>query len=302
MGKRRKKYLTEVVDEIKALFKNYEQKAFIRNEIRDIYYLSLKEFKIYKSEDYWTFEDLLKKEGVLVEIKLIHQDNSSERTIFTTNDGSNFDIGLRIKQRSYFSHHTALDLLNLTSQVPKVYYLSQDLHMVNSIRQSIKADLTQDKINKAFSKEQRQTSNIYRIQNRNIKFIILERKALNHEIGVVRDSSLTNWPCTDVERTLIDIAIRPQYSGGIFSVIEAYNRAYKKIDLEKLNSYLVDFNYKYPYHQLIGFYLNRTGYAKNQLGDFSSKISNYRFYMTYNMVSMQFDDYWKVFYPKGINF
>ncbi len=39
---------------------------------------------------------------------------------------------------------------------------------------------------------------------------------------------------TDVERTLIDITVRPEYAGGIHEVLKAYRLAKDKVSVNKL--------------------------------------------------------------------
>ena len=103
---------------------------------------------------------------------------------------------------------------------------------------------------------------------------------------------------TDLERTLIDIAIRPAYSGGVFEVLEAFEIAKEKIDVYKLNKYLEILNYIYPYHQLIGFYMDKAGYDEKTLDVFNKK-SDFDFYLTYNISNKEYNKKWKIYYPKG---
>ncbi len=67
---------------------------------------------------------------------------------------------------------------------------------------------------------------------------------------------------TSMERTLIDNAVRPAYSGGVAHVLEAYKRARGRVSVSQLTSLLAKFDYTYPYHQSIGFYLKRAKYSE----------------------------------------
>ena len=60
---------------------------------------------------------------------------------------------------------------------------------------------------------------------------------------------------TNLERTLIDAAVRPVYAGGVFEVRKAYQLAKEKVSVNRLAALLQKLNYIYPYHQAIGFYL-----------------------------------------------
>ncbi|MBN1765422.1 MAG: hypothetical protein JW860_09220 [Sedimentisphaerales bacterium] len=71
---------------------------------------------------------------------------------------------------------------------------------------------------------------------------------------------------TDIERTLIDIAVRPEYAGGPFEVLRAYKSAKNKVSINRLTALLKKINYVYPYHQVIGYYLDKAGvYQKSQI-------------------------------------
>src|SRR5690606_7606937 len=64
---------------------------------------------------------------------------------------------------------------------------------------------------------------------------------------------------TDIERTLIDIVVRPIYSGGIGEVARAYREAAARVSGNRLATYLKSLNYTYPYHQAIGYYMEKAG-------------------------------------------
>lgn len=61
---------------------------------------------------------------------------------------------------------------------------------------------------------------------------------------------------TKLERTLIDIAVRPNYAGGVHHVLEAYAAAKSRVSVNVLLATLQKMEYVYPYHQVIGFYIS----------------------------------------------
>ena len=95
--------------------------------------------------------------------------------------------------------------------------------------------LNQESIDRVFSKEQRTTTNIYKDEISNERYVLIEKKLNIENIGIITDSSF-DYPTSDIERTLIDCVVRPQYSGGIFSVLEAFRNASDILNLEKLDS------------------------------------------------------------------
>ena len=73
---------------------------------------------------------------------------------------------------------------------------------------------------------------------------------------------------TDLERTLIDITVRPNYAGGAKAVLSAYRQARGRISVDKLLTFLKRFDYVYPYHQAIGFYLEKSSYPQSDWAPF----------------------------------
>lgn len=70
---------------------------------------------------------------------------------------------------------------------------------------------------------------------------------------------------TDLERTLIDVTLRPAYAGGVFEVPKAYALARERVSVNKLVTMLRNLEFAYPYHQAIDYYLERSGYTASQL-------------------------------------
>ncbi len=64
---------------------------------------------------------------------------------------------------------------------------------------------------------------------------------------------------TDLERTLVDIVVRPAYSGGIAKVLEAYRAASKRVSVTRLATLLTRLDHAYPYRQAVGFCLEASG-------------------------------------------
>ena len=82
---------------------------------------------------------------------------------------------------------------------------------------------------------------------------------------------------TDLERTLIDIVVRPAYAGGLLNVMEVYKKVAHTVDIAHLTDLLRTLNYLYPYAQSIGFLLERAGRSANELkkleGNFQARVS-----------------------------
>jgi hypothetical protein len=106
---------------------------------------------------------------------------------------------------------------------------------------------------------------------------------------------------TDIERTIIDISVRPVYSGGVHEVLEIYRKANAKISPDKLVERLVTLNYTYPYHQVIGNYLEKAGvYEKSTAERFLEFGLEYDFYLTQQMNEPTYSAKWRLYYPKNL--
>ena len=221
--------------------------------------------------------------------------NNNQKIVYTWKSNDELTVMSGLKLHSYFSHYTAMFLHQLTLQIPKTYYLNYE-HTKDTIP-SDEASLTQEAIDRVFSNPQRKASQYYSLMDR--KIFILNGKKTN-KLGVIK--VLNEKQCyeyTDLERTLIDIAIRPVYAGGVFEVLEAYKKAKDILDVKKLVNYLDKLNFIYPYHQVIGFYLERAGYSEKNLKLFDKK-KLFDFYLTYEIRNKEYSSRWKLHIPKGI--
>jgi len=103
-----------------------------------------------------------------------------------------------------------------------------------------------------------------------------------------------------VERTLIDAAVRPFYSGGVFEVLEAYRRARKTANVALLAELLKRLDYIYPYHQAIGLYMEKAGcYSTGEMASMEAFGLQYDFYLTHQMKKPEHSSRWRIYFPQG---
>ncbi|MBI3000489.1 MAG: hypothetical protein HYY46_18855 [Deltaproteobacteria bacterium] len=105
---------------------------------------------------------------------------------------------------------------------------------------------------------------------------------------------------TDLERTLIDITVRPVYSGGVFQVLRTFRKLRGSVSVAKIANMLGEIDYVYPYHQAIGFYMEKAGYEKNSLDLLKHFGLKYDFYLTHQMEEPEFSNEWRIFFPHGL--
>jgi len=199
---------------------------------------------------------------------------------------------------SYFSHYTALMLHGLTKQEPKTIYVTQE--QTSGSNQS--TPLEQETINRVFAAPARTSNNIALYKNQKI---FLLHGANTHQLGIdehpiyLPNNLDAKIKVTSIERTLIDSAVRPVYTGGVFEVAEAYRIAKSKLSVTRLALLLKRIKYIYPYHQVIGFYLENAGYSSDLIDIFRKIPREYDFYLTYNMQSVEYVKEWRLFVPKN---
>jgi len=106
---------------------------------------------------------------------------------------------------------------------------------------------------------------------------------------------------TGIERTLIDIVVRPEYSGGVQEVLKAYQRAKDMITANNIAEMLKKIGFVYPYHQAIGFLLQKSGYSDTaQLETLKSFGMPFNFYLARQMSDPAYSEEWKLFYPRNL--
>ena len=215
---------------------------------------------------------------------------------FVWNKVSFFQLALNLAENAYFSHHTALALHHLNTQEPKMIYINSE----QAKKKAPRYLLLQKNIDLAFSKPQRLSKNIA-IFDKN-KICLLNGKFTN-KLGVIEltASNKEKVFVTDIERTLIDISVRPAYADGVDEVLKAYRFAKDKISIDKLIGMLEKINYIYPYIQTIGFYLEKVGIDEKILKDISDKVPfGLDFYLIHNMKKKLYSKRWRLFYPAEI--
>ena len=86
----------------------------------------------------------------------------------------------------------------------------------------------------------------------------------------------------------------------MYQVLEAYRNAKGSLSVGTLIATLRKLDYVYPYHQAIGFYMQRAGYAEKQYGRLKKLGLDFDFYLAHDMRRTAFDAAWRLFYPQGL--
>lgn len=280
--------------DIESFFDDQLKEVFKTSELRDIFNNNNASWRLKKTETPANFIRDLCKISNFKKVVLNFPNRTEVRYIWK--DVSIYKVLMEINPTCYFSHYTAMFFNGLTEQIPKTIFLNTE--QTPKVMDYV-SDIEQKNIDTAFRNKSRETKNI--TEYKEFKIYHLSGKFTNNlgvieievpEIGKVRT--------TNIERTLIDITVRSIYSGGVFEVKKAYEFAKDKVSVNKLVSYLKKINYKYPYHQAIGFYLEKASYSQNQLNLVEEFERTLRFYLDYKMTDFVYDSKWNVYYPRGL--
>jgi predicted transcriptional regulator of viral defense system len=240
-----------------------------------------------------TLEQILEKAGT-IRLRILKSDHYGDvkRVSIPSLNPTPFHYAISLRGEAYLSHGSAVYLLGLTQQQPKTIYVNKE----QSKKPQPEGALSQEAIDRAFSRPQRRSNYVYRIDG--FQIVQLSGKATGRA-GVIDDQT-TRLPITSLERTLIDIAVRPRYSGGVFQVSQAFKEAANDLDASKLISLLGILNHRYPYHQALGFYLERAGADNYLLSRLRGYGLHFDFYLDYSIANPVLDKSWRVYYPLGV--
>ncbi len=274
----------------RVFFDNSRQKVFSLEEIDSI--LQEHFADLLPAANIEKFAKQVVQSNILQAQKFEFDERIKSQIRFWTSTADIYDIAVTLVPRAHLSHITALFLHGIIKRQPKfIYITSEQSKKQDRVKTS---ELEQDNIDYAFSKQQRQTITkcIYRS-----KEIIALNGMFTNNIGVITVSSK---PVTSLERTLIDITVRPSYGGGVAEVLKAFINAKNIVDIDVLINLLDSINYTYPYYQSIGFYLEKAGYSNQQISKLKNREKYVDFYLDYAIENAIYSMGWILFYPQKL--
>jgi predicted transcriptional regulator of viral defense system len=208
-------------------------------------------------------------------------------------------ILLSLRKNLYLSHYTAARLHGLTEQSPTTIYVTDERS--SGIKHE-RPKLNQAEIDEAFNRVPRVSHNW--VEHSGKKIYLLNGAHTGH-LGVIAERVTDEGGeevlarITNLERTLIDIVVRPIYAGGTYEVAKAFELAKERASVNKLVATLRKLNFAYPYHQAIGYYLERAGYKSSQIDLVRRLPVEHEFYLTHDMGETRYVKEWRLFVPHG---
>lgn len=239
---------------------------------------------------------LLEEQGKLVRAVLLPDEpkyRSIKRVVLP--GCTPLELGTTIRGGGYFTHSTAVFLHGLTDSVPTTFYINKE----QSPKPPPSGGLNQERLDKAFRTKQRRSRYTFRWGK--YRFTILSGKN-SGDFGVVQQAGPNGerLRVTHVERTLIDIVARPAYAGGLVEVLHAYTSAVERgVDVQRLIATLDHLDYVYPYHQVIGYLLERAGLEADELELLRARGLHFDMPAAHGIVRPSLDSSWRVVLPEG---
>jgi len=279
--------------DIIKVFESFNKRVFTRTDIDEMLAEHRESWRLQKSLTNKEFINYLLNETEFQEVILEFPNRKETRYLWGAT--SVYELALSVKPDGYFTHYSAMYIHELTEQIPKTIYINTE----QPKQPKGNGELEQGRIDNAFKNKVRVSNEIATYHDYKIR--ILHGMHTN-KLGVIEvdgaEGELVR--VTNIERTLIDIAVRPVYSGGVHEVLKAYKLAKDKVSINKLTAMLKKLGYTYPYHQVIGFYLERSGYKESAIQLLKKFPMEFDFYLEHKMAETEYSPEWKLYYPKGL--
>jgi hypothetical protein len=289
--------------EINLFFKTNASKIYSHSDLKSIF---LSNYADWRLPNYMNFELFIKQLQEHFVIKQVEVGFSGKkiRRLYSFGEFGVDNLAVSLYPNAYLSHLSAVQYFEEfgKSDEPIIYVTKeQSKKYINT--QKKRDELLQENIDRAFKNRSANLSG-EKTYIGNHQLMILRGKysnnlgVLNIEKGKVR--------LTNPERTLIDITVRPFYSGGVQRVLNTFKEFYSNlfgVDVKLLNEYLKRMDFIYPYHQAIGFYLEKSGRFKDaEIDIFRRQPRLYDFYLDYDMRDVEYSKEWKIYYPSNLVF
>jgi predicted transcriptional regulator of viral defense system len=224
-------------------------------------------------------------------------DGSEYRVIerYILKDASAIHVALSLRPNSFLSHASAAQHLGLALASPERVYVNKE----QSPKPEHAGSLSQEAIDRAFSNAPRTSNLIYGFKKTEI-VLLAGKNTKNHGVASSSGKLGKKIPVTSLERTLVDMTVRPAYSGGVQVVLDAFLAARKMVSVPKIIAALKALDYTYPYHQAVGFYLQRSGLSAVDLASLKKLQVDFNFYLANQLSEPKLDRNWRVYYPADL--
>jgi hypothetical protein len=292
-----KSAIISLTPQLEEAFASHRPSIFSARQVEEIRRDHADQWNLPKSVARGRFLDLMLENTCLQRIRL----SFPHRTFvgYSWGDAPIFDQIFFFWPSCYLSHTVPAYLHRLLGDPTDIYInVEQSLAGIDGI-------LSQDSIDRAFRKPQRMPTKITQIGDRRL-LLMNGRNTWNLGIQEMRIESENVSDArvvrtTSLERTLIDLAVRPAYVGGPKNVMRAYELAGKRIDVPLIAALLQQLRYTYPFEQAIGFYLESgAGFSSKELALVGKPPFKFDFYLSHGMKETRYIEKWMLHVPLDV--
>lgn len=283
--------LMETEQAIKASIEAQEPKAWNRKDLAEFLSSERKSLAI---PAYITTSKLIEFliDNQIASEWFIQSADYGKKSRYVVGNPSPFAFASAFYKNSYLCHGSALYLHGLSTV--QTIFVNREQSAKNTT-----SKLSQRTIDHAFANQPRKSAYVFKTSTDTITFL----NGKNTGNAGVIDMPLEGGQSvstTSLERTLIDCAVRPQYAGGIEQVADAFVKAIDRVSVSEIAGLLKSTRYVYPYHQSIGFLLERAGMSDEQLRPLQELPRRFNFYLDYRLKSPHLDTKWKIYHPHSL--
>ncbi len=275
-------------------FEDRANETFSLSDLTSIFVEHSDKWSLPRSMTLQGFLKMLLRRTKLREVQLKSPSYSPLLRYTWGNDASPLSIASSIKDGAFFSHASAMWIHGLNEDDKNIF-----INKEQSEKPPNSSTLSQDAIHRAFRNQQRHSKLRYKYKHATIT-VLSGKNTRRIDVWPVTTPSGHKVDVTSLERTLIDITVRPGYSGGVSSVLRAFTLAKNRVSVNRLFSLLDEFDYTYPYHQSIGFYFKRAGYSQADQALARTDGVEFDFYLCHGLKNPAFDSEWRVFFPRTL--
>jgi hypothetical protein len=276
---------------LKRYFETNFDRAFTFSDLESIFNEHTHLWNLPRSMTAQIFVKMLLSKTKLRELRLRSSDYPTLLRYTWGTHASPVSVALSVKNGAFFSHASAMWIHGLNPNHKNIF-----VNKEQSEKRRNSGQLSQEAIHRAFRNQQRRSRLAYKYRDSTIT-VLSGKHTGRLEVEVAKAPSGHNLYVTSLERTLVDLTVRPGYAGGVPAVLEAFRLARSRASVKKLMELLTKLDYIYPYHQSIGFYLSRAGYSEEDQLIARGSGLELDFYLCHGLDDPTFDQNWRIFFP-----